>query len=295
MNLSTLASERLTAILSTVVAVAILGAVVTAQSSAPQPKDELARLESDLRFQIKRLVRLDGQKSATCTAQLQRTLELWNQTEPTEPNRRLFAQWLRQSMVCTMPGSEKNLPEPPVFHSSSQPSSNESQKTVDTFTPQQPRRVEQSTHVAKKTPVQHLPAKMSPQRIALQTVAASNKITQASLQTASVRINLAELTARIAGYHDGLEQIEASLLATSSLDRSQLATRVGDLRSLARDYRFVRLYYDSLNARERRSAIAPRPLGVTLAKVRRQFERSSSSEQLSSLRQQLESIANSVD
>ncbi len=296
MNISTVASERLTAILSTVVAIAILGAAVTAQQSAPQqPTDELSRLESDLRFQIKRIVRFDGQKSATCTAQLQRALELWNQAEPTEANQRLFAQWLRQSMVHTMPGSAMNLPEPPSFRSGLQPSSSELPETV--AAPEQPQSliVEQPSVVVAPDTTQRSPTELLPQRIASPTFSASHKISKASLQTPSVRINLSELTARTAGYHDGLEQIEATLLETSSLEQGQLATQVGQLDALARDYRFVRLYYDSLDERERRSVIAPRPLGTTIAKVRRQLDRSNSKEQLASLRQQLKWIANSVD
>jgi len=296
MNISTVASERLTAILSTVVAIAILGAVVTAQPSSPEPKDELSRLESDLRFQIQRIVRFDGQKSATCTAQLQRTLDLWNQTEPTEANRRLFAQWLRQSMVHTMPGSELTLPKPPSFQASSQPAASELPKIVDAFQ-QQPAAltVELPTTVAAQDTTQRLPAKILTRHIASQNFSASKKIGNISLATTTVRINLSELTARIAGYHNGLEQIEAALLATSSPKQVELATQVKYLGSLARDYRFVRLYYESLNALERRSVIAPRPLGTTLAKVSRQFERSISGEQLALLQQQLKSIVQSVD
>jgi len=194
-----------------------------------------------------------------------------------------------------MPGSELNLPELPSFLINSQSAASESPEIADTFEQQPYLAVELPTVVAAQDTTQHLPAKVLPRRIASQTLSTNRKIGQVSLATTSVRINLSELTARTAGYHDGLKQIEASLLATSSPEPSQLAIQVRHLDSLARDYRFVRLYHDSLNNRERRSVIAPRPLGTTVAKVRRQFERSRSGEQLTSLRQQLETIAKLVD
>ena len=56
--------ERATAVVSTIVAIAILGAVVTAQQArAPQAGGErggLASLESDLRFQLDLAFRTDG-------------------------------------------------------------------------------------------------------------------------------------------------------------------------------------------------------------------------------------------
>ena len=49
---SSTTGERVTAVLSTLVAIAILGAAVTAQQSRTPQADRLASLESDLRFQL---------------------------------------------------------------------------------------------------------------------------------------------------------------------------------------------------------------------------------------------------
>ena len=52
--------ERITAAVSALAAVVILGAAVTAQQSRTAPVNPLARLESDLRFQLYLAHRTDG-------------------------------------------------------------------------------------------------------------------------------------------------------------------------------------------------------------------------------------------
>ena len=85
----------------------------------------------------------------------------------------------------------------------------------------------------------------------------------------SVFVNLSELTARIAGYHDGLDEVEADLSHLSEQDLTAAKKAVRKLHRLADDYRFVKLYYDALTDAERRSIITPR----SPAEVCKEFSR----------------------
>ena len=83
--------------------------------------------------------------------------------------------------------------------------------------------------------------------------------------TPPVTVNLAELNAQIGGYHDGLDEIEATVVARGGkLTEGEVAQLVGQLEQLAAQHQFVRLYYDGLSKSERRFVAAPRSMGETI-------------------------------
>lgn len=85
---------------------------------------------------------------------------------------------------------------------------------------------------------------------------------------APVMVNLAELNAQIRGYHDGLDEIEATVVARGGkLTEGEVAQLVGQLEQLAAQHQFVRLYYDGLSKSERRFVGAPRSMGATIELV----------------------------
>lgn len=86
--------------------------------------------------------------------------------------------------------------------------------------------------------------------------------------TTPVTVNLAELNAQIRGYHDGLDEIEATVVASNGkLTEGEVAQLVGKLEQLAVQHQFVRLYYDGLSKSERRFVAAPRSMGETIELV----------------------------
>jgi hypothetical protein len=88
------------------------------------------------------------------------------------------------------------------------------------------------------------------------------------IDSTPVMVNLAELNAQISGYHDGLDEIEATVVAgRARLTEGELARLVGQLEQLAGQYQFVRLYYDGLTPRERRFVGEPRRMEETIALV----------------------------
>jgi hypothetical protein len=88
------------------------------------------------------------------------------------------------------------------------------------------------------------------------------------LRAAPVMVNLAELNAQIHGYHDGLDEIEATVVARGGkLTEGEVAQLVGQLEQLAAQHQFVRLYYDGLSKSERRFVAAPRSMGETIELV----------------------------
>ena len=83
-----------------------------------------------------------------------------------------------------------------------------------------------------------------------------------------VMVNLAELNAQIAGYHEGLHEIAAKTVARrGKLTEGEIARLVGQLEQLAGQYQFVRLYYDGLTPRERRLVRTPERMTETIALV----------------------------
>ena len=88
--------ERATALLSAMLAIAILGAAVTAQPSRSTPSDRLARLESDLRYQLDLDSRLDRATFQQRSKALDSTLEAWRKSPQSQSDYELVAAWLRE-------------------------------------------------------------------------------------------------------------------------------------------------------------------------------------------------------
>ncbi len=115
MNFSTVRSERITAIISTVVAVIILAAGVTAHQSHHAPVDDLVQLESDLRFQLEAGYRHDTDERATRLAQLEEVFQAWQQSPRLPADQELVATWLLEATIRSMPGSSEPMPTIPQF------------------------------------------------------------------------------------------------------------------------------------------------------------------------------------
>jgi len=95
-----------------------------------------------------------------------------------------------------------------------------------------------------------------------------------AVKPAPVAVNLAELNARIGGYHEGLREIEAAMVAgREEMSVGQIAKSVGQLEQLAGHYQFVRLYYDSLTREEKQAVTEPRSMAETVELVERERAR----------------------
>lgn len=115
--------------------------------------------------------------------------------------------------------------------------------------------------IAKSYHVQGQPAQASPKT--------SSK---ASSRRTRVSVNLHELTYRVAGYHDGLDQVNAHLDGNiGALTYQQISAVVEQMEQLELQYRFVQLYYDTLSAEARRRVLRPRPLTQTVQQIRREL------------------------
>jgi hypothetical protein len=297
--------ERITAAVSALAAIIILGAAVTAQQSRTSPVNSLARLESDLRFQLYMAYRTDGGRLSQSVGELNRTLDAWQRSPRTAADDRLLAQWLEDSIRRSMPGELKSLPATPQF-GALQLSAAATPPDAHPTTPQlapaptlarpAPSNRPEPTQTANaqaalampetaepavnKAPVESLPKPA----VAEAAVAAEESIVAKAVEPATqpraesnlapVEVNLAELNSRIAGYHQGLDGIKAALVAAGeSLDQQQLVMLVDRLESLADQYQFVCLYYDALTERERSRVAAPRPMRPTVELVDRQCAR----------------------
>jgi hypothetical protein len=75
-----------------------------------------------------------------------------------------------------------------------------------------------------------------------------------------IPVNLARLARRITGYHRGIDEVDALLPGLSKREASAARQPLGRLRELAEDYRFVKLYYETLSAEERWAVDKPKSL-----------------------------------
>jgi len=114
MSQSIINSKHTTAILSTLMAVAILAAGVTAHQSRA-PLDELERLEADLQFQLDWAFRHDTRERSRRIARLEETIDAWQASPRSEEDQKLLAAWLLESTIRSMPGTTKPLPTVPLF------------------------------------------------------------------------------------------------------------------------------------------------------------------------------------
>ena len=311
MNHSMLNSERITAMVSTLMAIAILAAGVTAHQSRV-PLDELERLESDLQFQLDWAFRHDSKERSQRIARLEETIAAWQLSPRSEEDRKLLASWLLESTIRSMPGTTKPLPSVPEFGKPHKielpsvaalpkPATTKPDKRKDVQSIPIKRKTAQSTLIASHgtnaipstTPtadvaipvantkplaehVDQLPENLTAKPLSTKppgsdTPPPPNK--PAVTKEKPVEINLTELTARIAGYHEGLDHIETVLLFANSPDLDFLEQQVQELTTLMRDYRFVKLYHEALSVKQRKQVSAPRSMNPTLAEVRRLLKR----------------------
>lgn len=335
MDCSTKTSERITAILSTIVAVGLLAAGVTAQQSRSARTDELVHLESDLRFQLQSVFRLNPKEGAKRLEKLEAVLASWQETPQTADDRRLLADWLLEATVRSMPGSDLSLPPAPQFGQKPAEEALPSPHAVGA-TPQHSAgdllaaEADELDQPSKFTPVvavsavpvdspvelaEELLVTPTPMPQELPPVEATPQESAPLIQPASVQvaepveINLTELTARITGYHRGLDEIEAYLLVHERPQFENLSQQIKLLDSLTKDFHFVRLYYESLTPDERHRVQPPRSMTATLAELRRHLDRlqheveadflgeydADMSDRLAQLRSQLDAIDGRTD
>src|SRR5262245_18237957 len=114
MNTSTV-DEKVTAVVSALVAAAILGAVVTAEQGRAPTSDLLATLESDLRFQIEVAYRDDPNAGKARIRQLDDAIDAWRHSPRCPEDEQVFVEWLRTSLRRSMPGELNELPPTPPF------------------------------------------------------------------------------------------------------------------------------------------------------------------------------------
>ena len=110
-------NERLTAFVSTMVAVAILAAGVTAhQSAAPVDSDsDVVQIASDLRFQLEMTFRHDVREREKRLAQFDAVMAAWNVAPQSNADRELLLAWLREAGANSLPGVMRPLPHVPDF------------------------------------------------------------------------------------------------------------------------------------------------------------------------------------
>ncbi|MCH7753106.1 MAG: hypothetical protein IH898_13260 [Planctomycetes bacterium] len=335
MDHSTDRSERITVILSTIVAVAILAAGVTAQRSRSAPTDELVHLASDLRFQLESAFRLNPKEGVERVEQVKAVLASWRQAPQTGADRRLLADWLLEATIRSMPGSIEPLPSAPQFGQSESAAAPPAPQSVDA-SPQSPAKISPVVNAdaldqpSKSTPVVATTAVSSASSDALAEqlpvdpipipeehpfVEVSTKVARPETQPITpqvaepVEINLTELSARIAGYHRGLDEVEAALLVHERPQFERLSRQIHLLEGLTKDFQFVRLYYESLSPAKRRPIGPPRSMEATLSELHRYLNRlerevqadflgefdTAMAKRLAHLRNQLDAIASRVD
>jgi len=324
MNFSTARSERITAIVSTLVAVAILTGGVTAYQSHNEPVEDIVQLESDLRFQLEIAFRHDPNERTRRLAQLEQVSQAWQQSPREAADHSDLASWLLEATIRSMPGSIKALPGVPKFGERQQPSK---QPTPDVLVtpPVAAEKLDLVTQVPTPSAVNSTPVAQPSKVDVRSTVVVENRTFSEQLSVAPatplpsaaavtqaaepVPINLTELAARVAGYHNGLREVEAALLTLDADDFSALTDQIGQLSELTRDFRFVNLYYQALTDQERQTISAPRPLTATLAEIRRRLDSSETAQsgdfldefdasnqaRIAELREQLAEVASRVE
>ena len=280
MDFWTARSERITAIFSTVMAVAILAGGVTAFQSHHASVDDVVQLESDLRFQLEMGFRHDPNERTRRLEQLEKVSQTWQQSPRTQADHVALADWLLEATIRSMPGSIEALPIIPRFGEPSQLPAGE--PSADILV--EPSVVEEHIEYAHEFPA---PVALVPTPVALPMPFVATETSSTSTELLSVpqpeavvsqvvetpvRINLTELAARIAGYHEGLNEIETALLSLDAGDFTALAKQIGQLEEITSDFQFTKLYYEALTDKERRSVAEPRPMTSAIAVVERRID-----------------------
>ncbi len=295
-------NERLTAFVSTVVAVAILAAGVTArQGSSPEVTD-VVQMGSDLRFQFEMSLRHNERERDARLAQLDAVMAEWQASTQSDADRGALVTWLQEAGANSLPGALQELPAQPEFSRVQPPVEHQVMKAVAPpveSVAKLPKRVEtpvtptaddpleeeivalrqpqsltagaREQPVVSKLEVAPRPGVGEQPKLVEENLLASVSVANESVEP--VGVNLSELAARIAGYHDGLDEVETALLRMETASLDVVAEQINKLAAMTRDYSFVRLYYESLTTAERRMVLAPRSMKSTLAEVARQLTR----------------------
>jgi hypothetical protein len=330
MDQSTKRSDRFSAILSTVLAVVILAAGVTAQQSRSNRSVSVAHLESDLRFQVESAFRLNPKQGNQRVRQLEAVLSAWRQAPKSAADRRLLADWLLEATTRSMPGSIQPLPAAPQFGKIETPPTPQpieivpepvknnnlvaTAEVLDLSSEPKPEPFMATpaiSHATIETTHEPLPS-VTPTPAEPPFVEVSTRVASPAPQKVVVDpvvINLTELVARIAGYHRALDELEASLLVHERPQFERLSRQIRSLDGLINDFQFVKLYYESLTPVERRTISPPRAMESTLEELGRHLDRLQSevaadflgefdtdmAKQLQHLRDQLDTIKHQVD
>lgn len=335
MSLSSNRGERITAIISAAVAVVILTVGVTAQQYRSAPVDAITQLESDFRFQLERAFNHDTKEREHRLQQLNQVIADWNNADRTETDKELLANWLSEATVRSMPGSLQALPPLPEFGKitetpePSQPVAtpfvsnlNEEEESEDPFFSEEfaikesaileaEKDASENQAYAAETTYSDIEELQATTKV-INTVLVERKpsVSLSRLQTAKpneqASINLSKLSAKINTYNAGLTEIESSLDSAANFNLSVASALVDQIEQLARNRRFLTLYYDALTAQEKRSVTSPSHLNPYLKQLAEKIHELDSAEpddflsdfesagpsEAESLLQRLETIAN---
>ncbi|MEM8944538.1 MAG: hypothetical protein AAGD11_05080 [Planctomycetota bacterium] len=121
MDFSMVRSERITAVISTVIAVVILAGGVTAYQARTAPVEDIVQLESDLRFQLEVGFMHDHRERAARLRQLEQVTAAWRESAQASTDRTTLAEWLLEATIRSMPGSTQALPPTPAFGAAAVP------------------------------------------------------------------------------------------------------------------------------------------------------------------------------
>jgi hypothetical protein len=346
------AAERATATLSALIAAAIIAGALTASDPQPSPGDQLARQESDLRFQLGLAYKQQPRLLRSRTSELDAALNAYRRSAQTVEDASLLAEWLEQSLLASLPPRREPLPAPPPFRSplenqvapvAAPTNGDEAPKPAATVEPaaaephaanlasdlaETPAQLEpipvpessepapaDSSSAPKPTPdaaaaaatvppdgdvVLDLPAPPAadaggpeptladdaedeplpaPAASPLADPLPSADPRPLAKQPVSVAINLAELNARVRGYHDGLAEIEAAVVAEHEpFAWERLDELVTTLERLSAQKSFIDLYCGALTAAERKAVVVPRSCQGVLEALEREVAASLAAE-----------------
>lgn len=292
---SSTSGERITAVVSVLVSIALLSAVVTAQQSRRFDGGDLVRLESDLRFQLDLNARFDRTAHEARLAQLENVLQSWRQSMQSSANRQRLVAWFQAAIAQTVSNSAAKLPPPPEFGAqpplivASAPPASDPQATSDATEPPPPDLAPAAPPDVSGGPVsssggastdeteppapappagEHSVAQLGPppaEGLPYSTDGDQNASAGDVENLAPpIQINLAELAARIRGFHHSLDGVKAALVAEAPLPAERLEAIVTRLEALAVQHRFLLLYYEALTIAERRFVEAPRSMADTI-------------------------------
>ncbi|MAT68403.1 MAG: hypothetical protein CMJ58_02665 [Planctomycetaceae bacterium] len=300
-------SERLIAMVSAFVAVAIVAVFGIAERTGDAPVVNLGSLEADVRLQFELALRHDLPAYERRVAALEAATAAFDASSHSPADQRLLAEWLQEAIRRTMPGRLKPLPATPQFGASeaeeeetdahgpnpnpgatpvlleaapqsaappeiaaAPPAADENSAAgtdiIEPAPPQSPVAAGPIPTLADP-PGEAAPAVETPVQV-IHASAPSAPATATTVQPTVVTVNLPELRAQIAGYHAGLRDLEAAVTnARDALTLADVARAVSELESLAAQYEFVLLYYQSLTNDERVRVDQPRSPAATARRL----------------------------